>query len=54
MKIQKWIAGIAATVLLSGGSIALAQAKGHGKGHDKHGDDEQGRGATCVLPYSPH
>src|SRR5260370_42080384 len=40
MKIGKWIAGIAATVLLSSGSIALAQGKGHGKGHDKHGDDE--------------
>ncbi len=42
MKIGKWIAGIAATVLLYSGSIALAQGKGHGKSHDKHGDDEQG------------
>lgn len=40
MKIGKWIAVIAATILLSNGSIALAQGKGHGKGHDKHGDDQ--------------
>jgi hypothetical protein len=42
MKIGKWIAAITATILLSSGSIALAQGKGHGKGHEKHGDDEQG------------
>jgi Ni/Co efflux regulator RcnB len=41
MRIGKWIAAIAVTTLLSGGSIALAQGKGHGKGHDKHGDDDQ-------------
>ncbi len=37
MKIGKWIAAIAATILLSSGGIAFAQGKGHGKGHDKHG-----------------
>jgi hypothetical protein len=41
MKIGKWIAAIAATILLSSGGIAFAQGKGHGKGHDKHGDEDQ-------------
>ncbi len=41
MKIGKWIAAIAATILLSSGGIAFAQGKGHGKSHDKHGDDDQ-------------
>jgi hypothetical protein len=44
MKIGKWIAAIGVTILLSSGSIALAQGKGqgkgHGKGHDKKGDDQ--------------
>jgi len=39
MKIGKWIAAIAATILLSSGGIAFGQGKGHGKGHDKKGDD---------------
>ena len=41
MKIGKCVAAITLTVLLSSGSIALAQGKGHGKGHDKHGEDDQ-------------
>jgi Ni/Co efflux regulator RcnB len=41
MKIGKWIAAVAVTIVLSSGSIALAQGKGHGKGHDKKGDDDQ-------------
>jgi hypothetical protein len=41
MKIGKWIAAIAATILLSGGGVAFAQGKGHGKGHDKPGDADQ-------------
>jgi hypothetical protein len=41
MKIGKWIAAITVTMLLSSGRIALAQGKGHGKGHDKHGEDDQ-------------
>src|SRR5258708_37408841 len=40
MKLGKWISAAALTVLLSSGSIALAQGKGHGKGHDKHGNDD--------------
>ena len=43
MKIAKWTVATALTLLLSSGSIALAQGnsqgKGHGKGHNKHGDD---------------
>src|SRR5258706_13011507 len=42
MRIGKWIAAIAVTMVLSSSSIALAQGKGHGKGHDKKGDDDQG------------
>jgi Ni/Co efflux regulator RcnB len=41
MKIGKWIATITVTILLSSGSIALAQGKGHAKGHNKHGEDDQ-------------
>jgi hypothetical protein len=41
MKIGKWIAAIAATILLSSGGIAFGQGKGHGKGHDKNGDADQ-------------
>src|SRR5260370_11788144 len=40
MKLGKWISAAALTVLLSSGNIALAQGKGHGKGHDKHGNDD--------------
>jgi hypothetical protein len=49
MKIEKWLAAIGVTILLSSGSTALAQGKGHGKGHDKHGDDDQG-----TQYYSDH
>jgi hypothetical protein len=42
MKIGKCIAAITVTILLSSGNIVLAQGKGHGKGHDKHGEDDQG------------
>ena len=41
MKIGKWIAAITVTMLLPSGSIAFAQGRGHGKGHDKHDEDEQ-------------
>ncbi len=41
MKIGKWTVATALTILLSGGNIALAQGHGHGKGHDKHGGDDQ-------------
>jgi hypothetical protein len=43
MKIGKWTAATALTMLLFSGSIALAQGQGHGhgKGHNKHGDDDQ-------------
>src|ERR1700739_943427 len=41
MRIGKCIAVITVTILLSSGSIAFAQGKGHGKGHDKHGEDAQ-------------
>jgi len=41
MRIGRWVAAIAVTIVLSSGSIAFAQGKGHGKGHDKKGDDDQ-------------
>jgi hypothetical protein len=41
MKIGKCIAAITLTILLCSGTIALAQGKGHGKGHDKYGEDDQ-------------
>src|SRR6266478_4852182 len=41
MKIAKWTISTALVILLSSGSITFAQGKGHGKGHDKHGDDDR-------------
>jgi hypothetical protein len=41
MKIRKWAVAIALSVFLSGG-VTFAQGHGHGKGNDKHGDDDQG------------
>jgi hypothetical protein len=49
MRIGKWIATIAVTMLLSSSSVAFAQGKGHGKGHDKPGDDDQD-----AQGYGPH
>src|SRR5258708_33027566 len=50
MKMAKWTAATALTLLLSSGSIAFAQGKGHGKGRDKHGDDD-GRAAQFYKDH---
>jgi hypothetical protein len=39
MKIARWISACAVGACLLGGNYALAQGHGHGKGHEKHGDD---------------
>jgi Ni/Co efflux regulator RcnB len=41
MKIGKRALATTLAIFLSSGSIALTQGHGHGKGHNKHGDDDQ-------------
>jgi len=40
MKSGKWMFACALGILLLTSNVALAQGKGHGKGQDKHGDDD--------------
>lgn len=42
MRIGKWMAAGALSILTIAGSCTLSYGQGKGKGHDKHGDDDQG------------
>ncbi len=41
MRSSRWILAFMVAVLILAGTHALAQGNGHGKGHEKHGDDNQ-------------
>jgi hypothetical protein len=40
MKSTKWMCASALGILILAGNFALAQGHGNGKGHEKHGDDD--------------
>lgn len=40
MKSIKWLSACVLGMLMLTGNLALAQGKSHGKGHNKHGDDD--------------
>src|SRR5258707_4382284 len=42
MKSTRWMFACALGIFMLTSNFALAQGKGHGKGHDKHGDDDEG------------
>jgi hypothetical protein len=42
MHSTRWMVGFAVGIFLLTSNFALAQGHGNGKGHDKHGDDDQG------------
>src|SRR5260370_27039424 len=41
MKIARWTTSTDLAMLLPPGSMAIGQRKGHGKGYDKHGNDDE-------------
>jgi hypothetical protein len=39
----RWILVCVVSIVMLAGNYALAQGRGHGKGHEKHGDNDEGQ-----------